>query len=288
MVMNELSSSLGGADVSTVITGEEDPELLEDALPTFLKLYEVVLRIDPKNDKLLLATSNLCALYAYAFLQTPASMLQGEKYEERKELMSRAKRLFLRAREYAVQAITIRHPGFGFELKENELQAILAKMTKEDVPYLYYAGLSDMGAFTSDSFDMELIVLLPKVVLVISRALELDETYELGAIHEFFVSYFGALPKELGGSEEKSRSHFAKAIELSQGKKASTFVALASTVSINTQNLAEFKDLLGKALAIDVDKYIPGRMMNILAQRKAKWMLDHVDDYFLIGDDGDE
>ncbi len=285
MVMDELSSSLGGADVSTVITGEEDPELVGSALPTFIKTYEIVLALDPDNRSLLLSTSNVCALYAYAFLQTPASMLGSDRYEERKELMARAKKLFLRARDYAIRAIALKYPGFSLDLKEDELAALLAKTTKEDVPYIYYAGLSDMGAFTADSFDMELIVLLPKVVLLISRALELDQTYENGAIAEFFVSYYGSLPRELGGSEEKARQYFTKALELSGGRKAGTYVALASSVSINRQDVAEFKDLLGKALAVDVNLNRAGRLMNIVAQRKAKWLLEHVEDYFLIGED---
>jgi predicted anti-sigma-YlaC factor YlaD len=288
MVMNELSSSLGGTDVSTVITGEEDPELVGSALPTFIKTYEIALALDPKNPSLLLATSNACALYAYAFLQTPATMLGSDRYDERKEMMMRAKKLFLRARDYATLAISIRHPGFSLESKEADLEASLAKMSKDDVPYLYYAGLSDMGAFTSDSFDMELIVLLPKVVLLISRALELDETYDSGAIHEFFVSYYGSLPKDLGGSEEKARAFYKKALDISGGKKAGAYVSLASSVSINTQNIAEFRELLEKAIAVDVNMNKSGRLMNIIAQRKAKWLLDHIEDYFLIGDDENE
>jgi predicted anti-sigma-YlaC factor YlaD len=287
MVMNELSGSLGGADVSTVITGEEDPDLVKDAMPSFLKLYEVILKVEPNDPKILLATSNICALYAYAFLQSPASMMGTDKYEERKLLMSRAKKLFLRARDYAIQAIAIKHPGFSLALKEDELKTALSGMTKDDVSYLYYAGLSDMGAFTSDSFDMELIVMLPKVVLVIDRALQLDETYELGAIHEFFVSYYGALPKELGGSAEKARLHYDKAMSFSKGLKAGPYIALASTVSVGSQNIKEFKELLGKAIAIKVNDYIPGRMMNIIAQRKAAWMLAHLDDYFLSGDENE-
>jgi predicted anti-sigma-YlaC factor YlaD len=283
-VMNELSQSLGTADVSTVITGEEDPELLGAALPSFIKLYEIVLQVDPDNPKILLATSNAIALYAFAFVQAPASMLPGDKFEEKQLEIKRAKKLFLRARDYVTRAIAIKYPGFSLSLPEDKLKVLLSTMTKSDLPYLYYAGLTSMGAFTTDSFDMELTVLLPKIVMLLSRVLELDETYEMGGIHDFFIQYYGALPKELGGSEEKARAHYKKALEYSNGLRAGTYLALAGTIDIATQNITEFKDLCNKVLSIDVNIYKPGRLMNILDQRKAKWMLEHLDDYFLIGD----
>jgi predicted anti-sigma-YlaC factor YlaD len=286
--MNELSGTLGSADVSTVITGEEDPELIRDSLPSFLKLYEIILAVEPGKPELLLAASNVCALYAYAFLQIPASMLEIDKYDERTNEMGRAKKLFLRARDYALQAIAAKHPGFSLSLDEGEMTKRLETMTKDDVPYLYYAGLSDMGAFTSDSFDMELIVGLPKVVLLLQRALALDEGYELGAIHEFFISYYGALPKDLGGSEEKARYHFEKALSYSNGLKAGPYLALASTVCVNNQDIDEFKELLSRATAIDVNTYVRGRLLNIISQRKARWLLGHIDDYFLTGEESNE
>jgi len=283
-VMNELSQSLGTTDVSTVITGEEDPELLGAALPSLLKVYEIVLQVDPGNPKILLATSTAFALYAYAFVQTPASMLPGDKFEEKQFMMSRAKKLFLRARDYVLSAIAIKYPGFSLSLSDDKLKSMLATMTKADLPCLYYAGLTSMGAFTTDIFDMELISLLPKVVLLLTKALELDETYEMGGIHDFFVQYYGSLPKELGGSGEKARYHFTKALEYSKGMRAGTYLSIAGSIDISTQNVDEFKELCNKALSVDVNAYKPGRLMNILSQRKAKWMLEHLDDYFLIGD----
>ena len=60
----------------------------------------------------------------------------------------------------------------------------------------------------------------------------------------------------------------------------------ASTVSVKNQNSAEFRDLLGKALAVDVNAHTEDRLVNIINQRRARWMLDHVDDLFLAEDGG--
>ncbi len=77
-----------------------------------------------------------------------------------------------------------------------------------------------------------------------ARVLDLDETYELGAAHEFFISYEGGRP---GGSAESAREHYRRALELSGGARASTHLAFAEAVIVSEQNLAEFRTLLAAA-----------------------------------------
>jgi predicted anti-sigma-YlaC factor YlaD len=69
--------------------------------------------------------------------------------------------------------------------------------------------------------------------------------------------------------------------------RAGPYIALATSVSVKNQDAAEFRELLGKALAIDVNADIPDRLVNIINQRKARWLLDHVDDYFLADEGGE-
>src|ERR1035438_3123596 len=47
------------------------------------------------------------------------------------------------------------------------------------------------------------------------------------------------------------RQHFDRAIELSKGKRAGTYVSYAENACLPAQNAAEFKTMLEKALAID-------------------------------------
>ena len=93
--------------------------------------------------------------------------------------------------------------------------------------------------------------------------------------------FYGSAPADLGGSEEKARQDFSRAVELSGGRTAGPYVALASSVSVKNQNVAEFRDLLGKALAIDVNALPAQRLTNIINQRRARWLLDHIDRFFL-------
>ena len=271
--------STGGG---TVFTGEDDPELVGDALPFALKLYESILQVAPDNRGLLLTTGQGFILYAYAYVQMPVEMLPEQEFENQREGLSRAKKLYLRGRGYVLKAMDLRYPGFSESLFSEQWDGVLKQMDVEDVPYLYWAGMGWLGALTTDLFDMELLITMPRAVALITRILDLDETFDNGAVHEFLVTYFGSIPKGTGGSEEKARFHFNRAVELSGGKKASTFLALATTVSVANQDVAEFKGLLGKALAIDVNAEPQYRLMNILVQKRAKWLLKHLDNYFLV------
>ena len=96
------------------------------------------------------------------------------------------------------------------------------------------------------------------------------------AVHDLFVSFYASVPAELGGSEERARRHFSRAVELSKGLSLGPYLSLASSVSVKNQDLEEFRRLLGTALAIDVNADPSGRLQNVISQRKARWLLDHV------------
>jgi predicted anti-sigma-YlaC factor YlaD len=114
------------------------------------------------------------------------------------------------------------------------------------------------------------------------RAYQLEPDFNKGAIHEFYISVFGSLPVSLGGSQDKARYHFRKAVELAGGLTAGPYVALATSVSIPTQNAVEFRELLGKALAVDLEEGPENRLVNLLSQQRARWLLEHIEDYFLL------
>lgn len=270
------------SDGGTVFSGDDDPELIADALPFALKVYESLLQSTPDNTELLLATGRTFIMYANAFVDTPASMLPDEDFEQSSKMKMRAKRLYLRGRDYILKALEIRHDRFT-DIDE----ALLNKMEIDDVPYLYWAAAGWMAALSADPFDMRLTVSRPKALALMERAFELDEAFQKGAIHEFFISYYGSLPASLGGSKEKALFHFNRALELSGGLNAGPYVALAGSIAVNEQNVEDFINLLNKALEIDPDSNPENRLANILSMRKARWMLDHLEDYFLLPGDID-
>ncbi|MBA7620426.1 hypothetical protein ES703_27775 [subsurface metagenome] len=281
MIADTLSTGAG-----TVFTGDDDPELIKEALPFALKLYESLLEQTPENKALLLSTGSGFVMYANAFIQTPAGMLPYTEFEKQERMLKRASRLYLRGRGYVLRALELSHPGFNALLENDQIDQALELTAEEDVAYLFWAAAAWMGAFSADTFDIELLISVPKAAAMMKHALELDESFEHGAIHEFFISYYGSVPEAMGGSEEKARYHFQKALEYSGGLSASPYIALAATISVKNQDMDEYRELLERALAIDPDSSLENKLANILNQRKAQWMLEHIEDYFLLAEEG--
>ena len=264
---------------------DDDPELIAEAMPFALKLQESLLEQSPGNEKLLLATGKGFVAYAHLFVREPADMLPKDDFQKIARLRKRAKRLYLRGVAYLVRGLEVSYPGFGQALTKGGVEDVLKQTHKEDVAALYWVSAGLMGAISADPMDMELTMKREPAIRIMRRALELDETFSDGAIHEFFISLYGSLPKSLGGSEKKARVHFKRAIEISKGEKANPYVALASTVCVKKQDYEEFKSLLEKALAIDVNRFPENRLVNVMAQRKAHWLLAHAGEFFLIDEE---
>jgi predicted anti-sigma-YlaC factor YlaD len=282
LAVNTVAKTLSSAGGGTVFTGDDDPELVADALPFAIKLYETLLAEVPDNTELLLTTGSLFAMYANAFVQGPAGMLPDSEFERKGEMLARAKNLYLRGREYCLRALELRHPGFRKALEANQAGKALEAMSLKDVPYLFWASASWMGAFSTNPFDMELLITLSRPLALMDRAYRLEPGFNNGAIEEFYISAYGSLPTSLGGSPDKAREHFQKALQYTRGLKAGPYVALATAVDVPAQNSAEFKELLQKALAVDVNASPENRLENLLAQRKARWLLQHIGDFFLL------
>ncbi|MBT3272497.1 MAG: hypothetical protein HN368_05040 [Spirochaetales bacterium] len=280
LAINTVIDSLSG-DGGSVFTGDEDPQLIADALPFSLKLYEILLTQSPEHEGLLLTTGTGFIMYANAFIQAPSERLPDEEFEQRKVMRIRAKKMYIRGRNYVLDALDVRHPGFREAALIGDLSAFLPEMKDDDIPFLYWCGLGWMGAVSIDTFDIGLGMTRDAAISLLNRALEIDETYGAGSLHEFYISYYGGLPEMLGGSEEKARFHFQRAVELSAGTKPGPYVALASSVSTKIHDVDEFRDLLNTALEIESTDP-DSQLLNIITQEKAAWLLEHIDNYFFI------
>lgn len=281
LAMNQVANALTGDASSTVFTGDNDPELVGDALPFAIKMYESLMTANPRHAGLRLQTGSLYIMYANAFLQTPATMLAEAEYKKQEFVYRRAKNLYLRGRDIILVCLENKYPGFRDALQKRNYTKALERTTRKDAPLLYWAGAGWLGGFAIDPFDMDLGITLPAAAALMDRVFHLDPDYAAGAIHEFYILYYGSLPEYMGGSLKKARDHFKQALAISRGRSATPYLSLATSVAVKEQNLKEFKELLSKALAIDPEAVPENRLVNILNQRKAQWLLEHADDFFV-------
>ena len=195
MALNSLADTL--AELATVYASDEDPELVRDAFPFSLMTAETLLQSSPRHPGLLLSACSGFTGYANLFLQTDADLVEREDYEAAVELRDRAVGMYVRARDYCLRRLELDYPGVTERLML-EPEAAPAPMTVEDVPVLYWLGASWGSAISLGLDKPELAIDLPAVRALMDRALELDEDYSRGAIHEVLI-VLEAVPEVMGG-----------------------------------------------------------------------------------------
>lgn len=262
------------------VRSDDDPELIRDAAPFNLKLTETLLAENPQHEGLLLSACSGFTQYAYAFVQQDAEEAESRDLEESRRLRERARKLYLRARGYGLKGLEARHPGFESALKGNP-QAAAAQATQADVPFLYWTAAAWASAISLSKDKPDVVADLPAPEALIDRALFLDEAYDAGAIHVFLVTYEMSRPGGASGAAGRARRHYDRAVQLSGGLMAAPHVALAEAVCVKEQDRAEFQATLEKALAIDVDAKPEWRLMNLISQRRAQWLLARADELFV-------
>jgi len=156
----------------------------------------------------------------------------------------------------------------------------VSRLQRDDVPLLYWTVASWAGAIAANKRDLELVGDLPLIASLLDRALQLDEAWDQGALHEFAISFDPARPE--GTTLQKQRQHFERARQLTKGEKISPLVTYAQAVSGPAQNKREYEALLKEAASFDVEqpKARKHRLANVLAQRRARYLLAHEDDVF--------
>jgi len=276
--VNRVGDAIAGS--GTTFASDDDPDLIESAVPFGLKLTESLLAESPRHRGLLLAACGNFTQYAYAFVAEDADEIEDQDLDKAMALRARARRLYLRARDYGLRGLELRHPDFSKAIRADP-KAAVALTKRSDVPFLYWTAAS-WGLAISISKDIpDLVADQPQVEALIDRALALQEDYDFGAIHSFLITYEASRLAGVGEFPDRSRKHFQRAMGLSGGKLAGPLVALAETVSVHEQNRKEFQSLLEQALAIDVDARPEWRLNNLVTQRRARWLLKRTDQLFV-------
>ena len=275
------ADAMSAVGPSTVFTGDDDPQLVGDSLPLLIKMYETLQEQLPDHEGLNLQTGSLTIMYANAFVQTPAEVLPPDQGERKRQQLERAKKLYLRGEKFLMHELELKFPGIQSALAADSAGPLLAKAKKADVPFLYWESVAILAAFSLSPLDIGLSVRVKEAKVLMARAYTLDPNFGGGSLDELYISFYGALPASLGGDRALAKKHFEEALKKGKGKNCGPYVAYATAVSIPNQDYPEFKTLIDAALAINVEDSPPNRLVNILAQRKAAWLLAHREDLFL-------
>jgi len=257
---------------------DDDPELVRDSIPVIIKLMEQIHDAAPKHEALAVALAKAATSYGAAFIAEDADRIEDHDVAAARAVRGRAKRMFLRARGYGLDALELEVPGLRAAMMGNDKEKraqLLSQAKKEAVPALYWTAAAWAEAISNAKDDMALVGQLPQVGELAHRALALDPDYDEGSLQEFFVSFDAAQ-----GDKKAAKQHFERALELSHNKKLSPYVSYAEAVCVDSQDKKEFVRLLQVVLAFDVDSDPDHRLVNILAQRRARWLMSRISDLF--------
>lgn len=267
----------------TTYSSDDDPELIAAALPFSLKLMESVLASTPEHRALLAATSAGFTQYAYAFVQQEADAIAFDDSDRAWVEWNRARRMYLRARDYGLRGLDVAVPGFSATLRATPAGAV-ARAGATEVDLLYWTAASWAAAIALGKDDPSLVADLPLVSALIDRALAVDADWDRGAIHSFLATYEMARRDATGTLDDRiarARAHFDRAIALSEGKAAGPYVSWAESVCVPKEDRECFEEMLRAAMKINPDDYPPMRLANTIFQRRAAWLLANVDRWIL-------
>jgi len=231
-------------------------------MPAYLLLLDGMVEAVPDDERLLMAAAQGYSSFASAFTE-----------EEDREY---ARTLAAKAKDYALRALEKK----GVKGNLDEFGEALATLGKDDMEYIFWGGAC-WGNWISLNLDsMEALADLPKVELLMRRALELDEAFYYGGPHLFMGIWYSSRPKMAGGDLDKARWHFSRAMELGQGKFLMASVYYADLYAKKVQDRELFLSTLRNVLETPAEVVPDLTLLNTVAKAKARTLLDNADDFF--------
>ena len=253
-------------DVAKASYRQSDLRIIREGMPAYLMLMDGMIEAWPENERLLIAAAQAYSTFASVFVAD-----QDKEY---------AQLLYGRARAYALRSLAKR--GFrdpvtsSFEDFEEDVKAT----GKKDVPYVFWGAACWAGWIMANLDSMEAMAELPRVELMMRRALELDEGFYYGGPHLFMGMWFAARPAIAGGDLQKAKGHFLKALELGEGKFLMAYVYYAEQYARRALDKGLFVSTLNKVLEAPADCLPELTLLNTVAQEKARELLHNADEYF--------
>jgi hypothetical protein len=262
---DRLASQLGSA-----VTNSDDPATVRDGLPAYLLLIDGLVVDDGSGDKgkasLLFAAAELNGAYAGNFTGSDRD---------------RARRLAAKALAYARRGTCAQDAALCQALDQDvgSFEAAVAAASDKNVAGLYALAAAWAGFLQANSEDWGAIADLPKVEALLNRVVAIEPGHARGMARVYLGVLNSLRPEAIGGKPDLGREHFEAAIAQSGGRNlyAKTLFAEYYARLVFDQELHD--RLLVEVLSADPRE--PGfTLMNVLAQERAKALVESGKDYF--------
>jgi len=252
-------------NLSAAMLDNDDPAVVEAGTASYLLLLDALVRQEPESPVFRQAAASLNSAYAGAFVKDPA----------------RAAGLTDKALAYALEALCLSDKELceARKLPLEEFRVRLDALEQEDVALIYTTGTAWAGWIQAHSDDWNAVADMPRVEALMQRVITLDETYQGGAAHLYLGGLATVLPPALGGRPEVGKTHFEKAIALSQGHNLMAKVVYAKNYARGIFDRELHDRLLNEVLSAD-PRYPGWTLSNTLARQEAAALLKSADEFF--------
>ena len=246
---------------------ESDLQLAESAIPGNMVLVEALHKADPGNEKLSLQLVQGYAGYTLGFV------------EDRDP--ERAKILYERARNYGLDVLRRRFDfNNNFEESPEKFIAGVNALSEDDIPLLFWTANAWGNLINLNMSDPATVVDLYKVNAMMDFVMRHDPTFFYGSAHLYFGTILATTPRVLGGNPAKAKEHFEIALAIGQRKFLLPLVYYARSYAVQVQDQELFELLLREVEDAPIDILPEQRLVNAIAKKKAKLLLEKKADLF--------
>ena len=291
-----LSLALGGCDKAALAASASadlaeraqpafqefwDYELAGEAIPGNIIQLEVLLRVEPEDERILLHTVQIYGAYAFGWIEDRAEALEvaGDHLAAGRQ-RRRARYFYQRALDLALFRLELRHPGYraAHEAGVPALEAWLASEFQDpaDAEDLFWVGYPLASMINVARDDLSLVTELPVALAFLERSAALDEDYFGGAALMGLAAAATATP---GADLDEAEERWNRVLEVTERHNLVALVQMARLYAVRRHDRALYVSLLREVLeAGDVSR--EARLQNAIARVRAERDLRLVDERF--------
>ncbi|MDD5224050.1 MAG: TRAP transporter TatT component family protein [bacterium] len=256
----------------TAAMSSKDPMVLGEGAPGLLLILSGLSAFAPDNRYFLVAASEFYTAYALGFVE--------DKDPER------ARVLYKIGRDYGLKALNM-NSGFKKALaKGKPMSEAAKKLKKRDMDALFWTAASWAAYMNLSTRDTESLFDIPNIMALLSRTVELDDTFWNGGPHMFFAAYYSQFPAMMGGGAEKAQKEFdavTRIVKKQNGEKAEWLIAdyfYAKYYATLLKDEELFDKTIKKILDAPDDSIPSMAAVNGLAKIKTRILLEQKGRYF--------
>ena len=256
---------------------EKNIMFAEQAFPGLIKLAEGIFYTEPSSVFYASKLAFLYGAYCFAYLdETPFDEFDRNSEFKKQQILD----FYRRSKYFALQALSLKHKNCQADIYDKtRIDKFLMSVKNSESEALFWLCFSwAMEIFTSleDPKALSELWIIEKLALHSSR---IDPEYFCGGAFSILAAYWGARSDLLGGSSEKAREFYSRALEYNKNRSLIPHYVNMRYISIVKENASEFEDL-----AANISNFNAGSsdtaLINEVIKKKAVSLFSKKDNFF--------